>query len=146
MDAAFLACSAEETIQLGEELGKTLPPNTILSFFGDLGAGKTTFIQGVVAGVTKRRETVMSPTFVYLNIYEGIKTVYHFDLYRLQHPQEFLSMGFDDFLDRGGISCIEWSERISSLLPDECTQVVMTHRSENKRHIAIHRNHGRNRI
>ena len=134
----FLTCSAEETTALGKNFGKTLLSSDVVCFFGDLGAGKTTFIQGLVAGVTGcSQEEVTSPTFVYLNIYQGEKSVYHFDLYRLGRFTDFLDMGFDEFLEAGGVSCIEWSERISSLLSDECIRVVMTHRGENKRHIAI---------
>ncbi|MGA8164482.1 MAG: tRNA (adenosine(37)-N6)-threonylcarbamoyltransferase complex ATPase subunit type 1 TsaE [Waddliaceae bacterium] len=134
----FTSSAAEETITLGEDFGKTLLPDDMICFFGDLGAGKTTFIRGLVAGAAGcSHEEVTSPTFVYLNIYEGKIVVYHFDLYRLQRPADFCGMGFDEFLEGGGICCIEWSERIAALLPDRCIHVNMTHRGENKRHIAI---------
>lgn len=132
--------SAEETIKLGEEFGKSLPENAIVCFFGDLAAGKTTFIKGLAARLTQHSiEEVNSPTFVYLNIYQGKKTVYHFDLYRLNSVEEFLGMGFDEFLYAGGISCIEWSERISSLLPSNAIRVEMRHQGENTRCISITR-------
>ena len=136
----YVTASPEETIKLGVDFGKGLAENAVVCFFGDLAAGKTTFIKGLAAGVTHCSfEEVNSPTFVYLNIYEGPKTVYHFDLYRLSTSGEFLSLGLDEFLSAGGISCIEWSERIESLLPAGVIRVEMSHHGENKRHIAIKR-------
>lgn len=134
----YITCSAAETMALGEQFGKSLPDNSVVCFFGDLAAGKTTFIKGLTTGIEKLDHTqVSSPTFVYLNIYEGQKTVYHFDLYRLRDADEFLSMGFDELFYAGGICCIEWSERIPSLLPSNCIHVVMAHVSESIRHITI---------
>jgi len=131
--------SPEQTHKLGKEFGKRLPENSVVCFFGDLAAGKTTFIKGLAAGAAEyRSEEVNSPTFVYMNIYEGEKTIYHFDLYRLNGPEEFLMMGFDEYFDAGGISCIEWSERISSLLSSDFYRVVMTHEGGDARRIAIH--------
>lgn len=130
--------SEAETVALGHQLGQELPNNSIVCFFGDLGAGKTTFIKGLAAGANAASEIeVSSPTFVYLNIYEGQRTVYHFDLYRLRDMDEFLSMGFDEFLSSGGICCIEWSERIQKLLPNECIRVSMQHIDENIRQVTI---------
>lgn len=118
--------------------GMTLPVNSVVCFFGDLGAGKTTFIKGLLEGAAELDASeVQSPTFTYLNIYEGTKTVFHFDLYRLKDSDEFLSMGFDEYFEAGGICCIEWSERISSYLPDGCIQIFLEHAGENKRLITI---------
>jgi tRNA threonylcarbamoyladenosine biosynthesis protein TsaE len=129
--------SADETIEIAYRLGKNLETNSVLCFFGDLGAGKTTFIKGLVKGINEAETEISSPTFVYLNIYPGSKTVYHFDLYRLRDADEFLSMGFDEFLTAGGICCIEWSERIRDLLPAHCVQISLEHVSENSRTITI---------
>ncbi len=132
--------SAAETREWGVALSQQLSPNTVVCLFGDLGAGKTTFIQGLVAGVTGvSPDLVNSPTFVYLNIYEGRRSVYHFDLYRLKDAEEFLSMGFDDFFYAGGICCVEWAERIMPLLPEDCITVHLNHIDEQKRHIEIKR-------
>lgn len=112
------------------------PP--IICLFGELGAGKTTFIKGFVAGVGgEESQIVNSPTFMYLNIYKGNRIIYHFDLYRLQSSDEFLSMGFDEMLFGDGISCIEWSERIERLLPPNCMRIFITHVSENVRQIRM---------
>lgn len=123
---------------LGQRVGRCLPPNSVVCFFGDLAAGKTTFIKGLASGVEEIALTeVCSPTFVYLNIYKGKKTVYHFDLYRLRDADEFLSMGFDELFFAGGICCVEWSERIPSLLPADSIHIVMAHADTNCRHITI---------
>lgn len=134
----FESCSSDETQQCGEHFGKALPLNTVVAFQGELGAGKTTFIKGFArgAGGLQERE-VNSPTFTYLNIYHGSKTIYHFDLYRLSSPEEFLSMGFDEYLTYGGICCIEWSERIASLLPERTLTVHISHLGDDKREIEI---------
>ena len=130
--------SEAETFALGEAFGKELKPNSVVCFFGDLGAGKTTFIKGVVAGAADYPPAlVSSPTFVYLNIYKGSKTIYHFDLYRLHDAEEFLSMGFDEVFFAEGICCIEWSERIMGLLPQDCIRVELAHEKEMSRRIVI---------
>lgn len=129
--------SAEETTSLGFSIGNQLPINSVVCFFGDLGAGKTTFIKGVVAGATGAQEEVSSPTFVYMNIHSGAKTVYHFDLYRLRDSDEFLSMGFDEYFSAGGICCLEWSERIMDILPNDCIKVHLHHLGEGHREISI---------
>lgn len=137
----FKCTSADSTIQVGYEIGKSLPNGSIVCLFGDLGAGKTTFIKGIAAGAAAIDiHQVISPTFVYLNIYKGNRIVYHFDLYRLKDADEFLSMGFDEMLFDQQICCIEWSERIASLLPETCIKITLEHESETCRSIRI--NHG----
>jgi len=138
----YLSSSAKETYNIGFELGKTLPINTVVCFFGNLGAGKTTFIKGLVAGALGSiKDEVNSPTFTYLNIYHGIKMLYHFDLYRLRDVDEFLSMGFDEMFDAGGICCIEWSEKIVSIIPLEAIQIEMIHLGGDERQITVSRMH-----
>ncbi|MBS4167757.1 tRNA (adenosine(37)-N6)-threonylcarbamoyltransferase complex ATPase subunit type 1 TsaE [Parachlamydia sp. AcF125] len=130
--------SEEQTMQYAYTFGQSLPLNSIVCFYGDLGAGKTTFIKGLVAGATNYMPTeVNSPTFVYMNIYEGQKTIYHFDLYRLPHADEFLGMGFEDLLYANGICCIEWAERIQALIPPHAISVEIQHKGENRRNIVI---------
>lgn len=131
--------SESETIALGFELGKKFLPNTVICLFGDLGAGKTTFVKGIVSGACGMLpENVNSPTFVYLNIYQGHPlTVYHFDLYRLKDSDEFLSMGFDEYFFAGGLCCIEWSERIDPLLPKNYLKITLQHQGEKERLITL---------
>lgn len=131
----YLSFSSSETLELGYRFGRTLAPNSIICFYGDLASGKTTFIKGLVSGaVGIDPDRIQSPTFTYLHIYkgEGI-TVYHFDLYRLTDVDEFISMGFDDYFEAGGICCIEWSERISSYLPPGCIHVTLSRVESDKK-------------
>ena len=117
----FRSLSAQDTQDIGTRLGRRLGPNSVVCLFGDLGAGKTTFVKGIAGAVAEAQpEQITSPTFVYLQIYKGPCAVYHFDLYRLRDADEFLSMGFEEFLFSGGVACIEWSEKIASLLPAHC--------------------------
>jgi tRNA threonylcarbamoyladenosine biosynthesis protein TsaE len=135
---SFISNSDSETRNFGRQLGKILPKNSVVCLFGDLGAGKTTLIKGIVSAVTEfPEEQVNSPTFTYLNIYPGTIPVYHFDLYRLDNPEDFLHMGFEDFFSSEGICCIEWSERIHELLPKGALRVTLSHLSEDTRKIEM---------
>lgn len=136
--AVHITASPEETEALGRRLGEELPPNSILCCFGPLGAGKTTFIRGLVAGATGNAEVVVSsPTFVLMHPYAGRTTVYHFDLYRLAGAEEFLALGFDEYLTAGGVACLEWSERIEEILPASVWRVEFEHAGEQERRIRI---------
>lgn len=133
----FVTKSAEETFELGRKLGAQLPSNSLLTLYGDLGVGKTTFMKGLGAGVAQLSPNeVSSPTFNYLNIYSGKQTLYHFDLYRLKNGDEFFLMGFDEYFSLSGICCIEWPETIAARLPP-CISIHFTYRGENERLIAI---------
>ena len=132
----ILSHSEEQTRQVGYSFGKQLNVNSVVYFLGELGVGKTTFIKGLVEGVSGfDPEQVNSPTFVYLNVYPGTLTVYHFDLYRMRDSDEFLGMGFEEYFEREGVCCIEWSERIAELLPSHALAVTMTHAGQNRRKI-----------
>ncbi|KAF3361715.1 tRNA threonylcarbamoyladenosine biosynthesis protein TsaE [Chlamydiales bacterium STE3] len=135
----IVTSSAEETINAGKTFAKSLPKGAIICFFGDLAAGKTTFIKGLVQEINKSSlDDVCSPTFAYLNIYPGTPTVYHFDLYRLRDFDEFLSMGFDEFMhDRNSICCVEWSERIALFIPSNCVKITIKVLEEMQREIVI---------
>lgn len=134
----YLSHSPEETLEFARKFGRELPEGAVLCFFGGLGAGKTTFIKGLAAGVAEYpEEHVSSPTFVILNIYEGKRVVYHFDLYRLQNEEQFLSLGFDQFLGQQGVACIEWAEKIQGLIPPEAYKITFTTLSEQDRSIEI---------
>lgn len=130
----------EQTLALGKRLGQVLSVNSILCLHGDLGAGKTQLVKGIVHGAALvSPEHVSSPTFVYLNIYDGPKKVFHFDLYRMHDCDEFLSMGFDDYFACGGICCIEWPERIDSILPRDAIHITLEPLGEEQRLIHIDR-------
>lgn len=134
-DRRIVTHCTKETIDFGFEFGKTLEPNTVLCLSGELGSGKTTLIKGIIQGITGiAPEKVLSPTFVYLNVYDK---VYHFDLYRLCSYEEFLSLGFEEYLFSGGICCIEWSERIASIIPKNALFITLSHLEEESREIHI---------
>lgn len=116
--------TAEETKLFATEFAHTLPPNSILALQGDLGAGKTTFVQGLAQGLGIT-ELVQSPTFTYLQIYE--ESLYHFDLYRLKNERDFTLLGFEEYFDAGGIVVIEWPGRIASLIPASAHLITLSY-------------------
>lgn len=134
----YLISGETEMFELGKRWGSQINPGTVLAFFGELGAGKTTFTKGIVASFCEIDPlNVQSPTFNYLNIYEGKQTVYHFDLYRLTRAEEFFNMGFDEYFNAGGVCCIEWSERIEQFLPKESVRIYFEHVTEEKRRVVV---------
>lgn len=136
---AIHTSSAEETYLLGKELGARLPLKTVVTLEGDLGAGKTTLIRGLVEGAQKQEvRAVCSPTFSLLNLYAGPPDIYHFDLYRLPRLEEFLAAGFAEYLDCSGICCIEWPEKIKPLLPSTTVEIFLSYAGEEQRAITIY--------
>ena len=134
----IISTSPEITQESGKFLGSQLNKNDIVAFFGDLGAGKTTFIKGLVEEVNgTSNNDVTSPTFVYMNIYARAIDLYHFDLYRLRDENQFLQMGFEEYLSNDGICLIEWAEKIKNNLPKNVIAISITHIGENKRKITI---------
>lgn len=128
----------EDTYKLGLHFAQVLPPKAVVAFFGDLAAGKTTFIKGLATAITGAfEESFSSPTFNYLNIYEGRRPLYHFDLYRLADSKQFQEMGFDEYFDEEGVCCIEWAERIESILPENTISISIKHIGDNQREITI---------
>ena len=118
----IISNSEEETERLGADLAARLPAGSIVAFTGDLGAGKTAFVRGMARGlgVTER---VTSPTFTIVNEYEGDgPPLFHFDLYRLGDAGELFDIGWEDYLTRGGICAVEWSERAAEAM-EECIRV-----------------------
>lgn len=114
----------QETEALGQRLAQLLSPGTVLAFFGDLGAGKTALIQGIAAGLGVR-EPVTSPTFTIVNEYHsGRLPLFHFDLYRLGGEDDLYEIGWEDYLNRGGVCAVEWSERAPDLFTD-CIRIFI---------------------
>src|SRR5262245_50494196 len=128
----------DETLEIAVRFGKTLDHGAVLLFYGDLGSGKTTFIKGIAQGACEiPPNEVVSPTFSLMNVYHGSKALYHFDLYRIKGPEDFMMMGFDEYLYPEGITCIEWSEKIESLLPPSHFCVRIEHDGGDRRLITI---------
>lgn len=141
--ATYLSCSAAETFEVGCQLGRTLVVPTLICFFGELAAGKTTLIKGIAYGASGVDPTcVHSPTFSYLHLYPGPPPIYHFDLYRLRDSDAFLSMGFEEYWEGEGICCVEWAERITNLLPPHHLSIHMAHAGNDCRSIIIHKGEG----
>jgi tRNA threonylcarbamoyladenosine biosynthesis protein TsaE len=134
----FVTHSVEETIALGEAIGRTLNPGMTLTLDGELGTGKTHLTKGVAAGLgVERPETVNSPTFVLLQVYHGRVPLYHFDCYRLSDPGEFLELGYEEFLE-DGICVIEWGERVSDHLATPRLEIRLERGAqENERHLTV---------
>lgn len=122
----IISNSAEETEQAGAEFAASLPGGTIVAFTGDLGAGKTAFVRGMARGLGISGR-VTSPTFTIVNEYEGGKRpLFHFDLYRLESADDLYEIGWEDYLARGGICAVEWSERAPEAM-EGCVTVDIQH-------------------
>ena len=128
--------SPAETEVLGELLAEKLTPGTVIAFTGDLGAGKTAFTRGLARGLGID-ERVTSPTFTIVNEYEGRLPLFHFDMYRLGSSEELFDIGWEDYLARGGVCAVEWSENIDDVLED-CIRVdIRRGEHDNQRIITI---------
>ena len=118
--------SSEETYELGRTLGSKAEPGEIYTLTGDLGTGKTVFAQGFAEGLGIT-EYVNSPTFTILQVYEeGRIPLYHFDVYRIEEPEEMEEIGYEDYFFGDGVTLIEWAELIEELIPGDAHRVVIT--------------------
>ena len=129
--------SPEETRALGERLAGAIGPGTVVAFTGDLGAGKTAFISGMARGLGIE-ERVTSPTFTIVNEYEGGRLpLFHFDMYRLGSADELFHIGWEDYLARGGVCAVEWSENVAEAIEDDAVRVDIA-RGEDENSRVIH--------
>lgn len=132
----FYSNSAAETEKIGERLASKLDGYEVIAFYGDLGAGKTTFTRGI-ANYFGLKEQVSSPTFALVHEYGEEETkIYHFDMYRIESMEDLESTGFFDYLDRG-IILVEWSENIEKCLPLDKIKINIEKDGENSRIIDI---------
>lgn len=112
----FITHSPEETERLAQALAALLQPGDIIAYRGDLGAGKTAFTRGLAKGLGCR-EQVTSPTYTIVNEYlSGRLPLFHFDMYRLASSDDLWSIGWEDYLDRGGVCAVEWSENVDDAM------------------------------
>ena len=131
----FISKSAEETVAFGRNYGRDARRGDVFALRGDLGAGKTQFAKGFVAGLGSKAD-VTSPTFVLIHEYgDGRLPVYHFDFYRVESGEALSRLGFDDFIFGDGVSLIEWADRYSSLIPSHAKWLSFELRDENTRAI-----------
>ncbi|MCI6958131.1 MAG: tRNA (adenosine(37)-N6)-threonylcarbamoyltransferase complex ATPase subunit type 1 TsaE [Candidatus Faecousia sp.] len=113
--------SPAETERIGEALGKILTPGTVIAYRGGLGAGKTAFTRGLARGLGYT-DIVTSPTYTIVNEYLGGRLpLFHFDMYRLTSAEDLWDIGWEDYLDRGGVCCVEWSENVAEALENPLT-------------------------
>ncbi len=133
----FCSTDKVETEALGQTIAHFLIPGTVIALFGELGAGKTALIQGIAAGLGIQ-EPVTSPTFTIVNEYHGGRLpLFHFDLYRLGGEDELYDIGWEDYLHRGGVCAVEWSERAPQLFQDDIRIFIMRGDTEQERIITI---------
>ena len=129
----YITNSPEETERLGAALAEKLGPGTIIAYRGDLGAGKTAVTRGLARGLGCD-EMVTSPTYTIVNEYLGGRLpLFHFDMYRLADADALFDIGWEDYLDRGGVCAVEWSEQVAEAMPPETVYVTISRRPEDDR-------------
>lgn len=127
----YLTHNETETEALGARLAGALSPGAVVAYRGGLGMGKTAFTRGLARGLGYVGR-VTSPTFTIVNEYEGGRLpLFHFDMYRLGSAEELFDIGWEDYLDRGGVCAVEWSEQVAEALPPETVFVALTRHPEN---------------
>ena len=132
----FITNSPEETERVGAALGAVLEPGSILAYEGDLGAGKTAFTRGLARGLGAT-EQVTSPTYTIVNEYlSGRMPLFHFDMYRLASADDLWDIGWEDYLERGGVCAVEWSENVAEAMENAVT-VRIEKLGEDTRRITI---------
>ena len=137
-----LSHSEQETEQLGEQVARKLPRGTVIAYTGELGMGKTAFTRGLARGLGCRGR-VTSPTFTIVNEYEGgTLPLFHFDMYRLRDADDLFDIGWEDFLRRGGVCAVEWSETIQEALEPDTIYVDIRRGAETNQRILTIRGPG----
>ena len=136
MATRLVSDSPEATIAAGERLGARLGPGDVVALTGELGAGKTCFVQGLVRGLGVTTAAT-SPTFVLVNEYRGRLPVHHVDVYRTQSLTELLDLGLDELLTGAGVTVVEWADRCGPLLPARTIRVHIDGVGEEPRRITI---------
>ena len=132
----FITNSPAETESIGVALGQRLKPGTVIAYRGDLGAGKTAFTRGLARGLGCR-EIVTSPTYTIVNEYLGGRIpLFHFDMYRLRSSDDLWDIGWDDYLERGGVCAVEWSENVADAMEDPIV-ITIEKTGEDSRRITI---------
>lgn len=128
--------SLEELDSVAQTVIDSLEGRTVVAFDAPMGAGKTTLI-GRMVRLLGAEDDVTSPTFAIVNQYEGVRTIYHFDMYRIERIEEALDFGSEEYLSSGELCLVEWPEKIEALLPDDTMVVKIEILSENARRFVI---------
>jgi tRNA threonylcarbamoyladenosine biosynthesis protein TsaE len=134
---SVITSSPEQTWEIGRLLGILLEAGDTVCLYGDLGAGKTNFAYGIARGLDVQEQYITSPTFTFVNEYQGRVPLYHLDLYRLKGPDELEGIGFDEYLESDGVTVIEWAERAEDELPEESLSVYFSFVGETSREIGF---------
>ena len=134
--AVYFSTSEQETEALGARLVQALPQGSVVALYGDLGAGKTAFVRGMARGLGLNCR-VSSPTFTIVNEYLGQRSLFHFDMYRLSGPEELFDIGWEDYLSRGGVCAVEWSENVADAFEGDEITVRIEKSGESERTIII---------
>ncbi len=118
--------TAEETFEFAKDLAESAEPGDVYALIGDLGVGKTVFTKGFAKGLGIEETSVSSPTFTILQIYEeGRIPLYHFDVYRIEEPEEMEEVGLDEYMEGDGVCLIEWANRIEEIMPPQTIVVTI---------------------
>jgi tRNA threonylcarbamoyladenosine biosynthesis protein TsaE len=123
-------------VALGKKIGAFLLPNEVVALTGQLGAGKTTLIQGIAEGAGVK-DYVTSPTFIIINEYQGRLPFYHIDLYRLDDVAQIAELGIEEYFAKGGVCVIEWAEKLDGLLPAGAERITIESKGENERELCV---------
>ena len=134
---SIITSNVEQTEEVGRILGSLLQPGDLVCLYGDLGAGKTHLSYGIALGLEVRDQYITSPTFTFVNEYDGRIPFYHIDLYQLKDPAELEGIGFEEYIDSDGATVIEWAERAETELPPECMSIYLSDVSVNSREIGF---------
>ena len=116
--SVYYTSGPAETFDLGKKIAQSVSDGSVIAMFGGMGMGKTAFTRGLAEGLGIDPKNVSSPTFAIVHEYSGERTLYHFDMYRIESWDDLYSTGFFDYLDSGGVIAVEWSENIENALPD----------------------------
>jgi tRNA threonylcarbamoyladenosine biosynthesis protein TsaE len=134
---SIITSSPEQTWRIGELLGSRLNIGDTLCLYGDLGSGKTNFAYGIARGLKVQDQYITSPTFTFVNEYQGRVPFYHIDLYRLENPGELENIGFEEYVESDGVTVIEWAEKAEDDLPTERMSIYLSYVDEKSRELGF---------
>jgi len=133
----LISDSVSETLKIGRIIARDLREKDIICLFGQLGAGKTVLAKGIAEGLGIKKEKVISPTFVLIRQYRSALPFYHFDLYRLEEPEEIMNLGYEEYFYGEGVAVIEWADRLKYLLPKEYLRIELSIKKDSQRLLKI---------
>jgi tRNA threonylcarbamoyladenosine biosynthesis protein TsaE len=134
----YLSRSVAETESIAAQVAATLQPNDLLALEGDLGAGKTQFVRGLVKALGGNPRDVSSPTFILLNVYKTPRfPIYHLDAYRVHSGEDFSAIGFAELLEQNGVVVVEWPSRVKEILPPDRINVTFEITGKTRRKINV---------